>query len=127
MIQPMFEDNDSGSINLTSGTKKALLLAVPFVVLGVYFLVAPITELRTVSGAVFGCGSAISVPNDEFITNVCGPLNSMYLYRGIAAIAAGVIIAALGYFLFGSGDANTKNDTESGEKPTDPKSQRNFD
>ena len=119
----MFDDNDSSAVSgLTTGAKIAILAAVPFILLGVYFLIAPITELRTTTGAVFGCGTAISSPDDTFKSNICGPINTMYLYRGIVSIAVGAIIAGAGFFLFN----NTNSDASvSGQQ--DGGNTRSFD
>lgn len=111
----MFDDNESSASNLTTGAKIAILAAVPFILLGVYFLIAPITELRTTTGAVFGCGSAIGSPDDKFKSNICGQINTMYMYRGLLSIAAGIVIAGAGYVLFSgskaeSNSANGSND-----------------
>ena len=75
----MFDDNESSASNLTTGAKIAILAAVPFILLGVYFLIAPITELRTTTGAVFGCGSTIGSPDDKFKSNICGSINTVYM------------------------------------------------
>ena len=110
----MFDDNESNSASaLSTGVKVAVLAAIPFIALGVYFLIAPIAELRTTTGAVFGCGSALSAPSDKFASNICGDLNTMYMYRGIFSIIAGIGIAGLGFFLFGS-NANAGSGAGSG-------------
>lgn len=119
----MFDDNESSASNLTTGTKIAILAAVPFILLGVYFLIAPITELRTTTGAVFGCGTAIGAPDDNFKSNICGPINSMYLYRGLISIAVGAVIAGLGYVLFNS----TKNEGTTANPSNDSDPKRSFD
>lgn len=99
----MFDDPDSGTTSsLSMGAKIAIIAAIPFILLGVYFLLAPITELRTTSGAVFNCGSAISPSGDKWTTSICQDINQTFLYRGIASIASGVLMAAAGMFLFGS-------------------------
>lgn len=110
----MFEDNESANANLTNGVKIAILAAVPFILLGVYFLIVPISDIRTTSGAVFGCGTAISAPSDKFGANVCGGINSMYLYRGLISIAIGAVIAGAGFVFFGS-----KASTSSSQGPGD--------
>ncbi len=110
----MFDDNESSASGFTTGAKIAILVAIPFIALGVYFLIAPITEVRTTTGAVFGCGSAIGAPDDQFKTNICQPINTMYLYRGLISIAAGLLIAGAGFFLFNDNDPE---DSDSGFGP----------
>ena len=83
------------------GTKVAFLAAIPFLAYGVFLLLTPITDISTSTGAVFGCGSALQPPSDDFQRNVCGDINTHYLYQAIAAIAAAVGIAGLGALLFG--------------------------
>ncbi len=107
----MFDDSvDTGS-RLSTGAKVALLAGVPFIFLGLYFLLGPITEVRTQTGGVFGCGSGLFPPGDKFKSNICGPINSMYMYRGLLSIAAGLVISAGGYVLFGKAKTVDNVDT----------------
>ena len=119
----MFDDNESSSLSLTTGAKIAVLAAIPFIALGVYFLIVPISEVRTGTGAVFGCGTALSGPTDEFKTNICQQITTMYLYRGLASIAAGLLIAGAGYFLFNQNRGSSGSDS----KQADGGPTRNFD
>ncbi|MET1132473.1 MAG: hypothetical protein ABWX60_03540 [Aeromicrobium sp.] len=83
------------------GTKVAILAAIPFLAYGIYLLLTPITDIQTSSGAIFECGSALQPPSDKFQEGVCGPINTQYLYRSIAAIVAALGIAGVGAALFG--------------------------
>ncbi|WP_153302817.1 hypothetical protein [Aeromicrobium choanae] len=83
------------------GTKVAILAAIPFLAYGIYLLLTPITDIQTSSGAIFECGSALQPPSDKFQEGVCGPINTQYLYRALAAIIAAVGIAGVGAALFG--------------------------
>ena len=118
----MFDDNEP-TTGLTTGAKIAILAAVPFILLGVYYLIVPITELRTTSGAVFGCGSAIATPNDDFKSNICGPINTAYLYRGLISVAVGAVIAGGGFFLFGGSKEAADADASAARAPRN----RSFD
>jgi len=98
----MLDDPDVRSRPVPNlGTKVALLAAVPFLAYGIYLLLTPITDITTGSGAVFECGSALQVPSDKFQKGVCGPINTQYLYEGLAFIAAALGIAGGGALLFG--------------------------
>lgn len=119
----MFDDNESSTSGLSTAAKIAILAAIPFIALGVYFLIVPISEVRTTTGAVFGCGTALSGTGDDFKENICRPINTMYLYRGLASIAAGVLIAGVGYFLFNN---NSPSD-DFGNNQNDSAPKRTFD
>jgi len=98
----MLDDSDVRSRPLPNlGTKVAILAAIPFLAYGIYLLLTPITDIQTSSGAIFECGTALQPPSDDFQAGVCGPINTQYLYRSIAAIAAAVGIAGVGAMLFG--------------------------
>lgn len=117
----MFDDNETSAFaGISTGAKIAILAAIPFIALGVYFLITPITELRTTTGSVFGCGTAIGAPDDQFRASICGPINTMYMYRGIASIVAGLGIGALGFFFFNAskdGSASEKSPSNSSKSP----------
>lgn len=91
------------SMALTLGAKIAVLAAVPFLALAAYFLLSPISDVRTDSGAVFDCGSALKPPTDGFQKGVCQNINSQYKMKGFTAAGAGVVVAGLGVALFGAG------------------------
>ncbi len=98
----MLDDSDARSQSVpTLGTKIAFLAALPFIFYGAAILLSPITDVRTTAGAVFDCGTAISMPSDAFQKGICQGINQQYLYRGIAFVASGLGIAALGAYLFG--------------------------
>lgn len=97
----MFDDNTSAPSGLSTGAKVAILAAIPFIVLGVFYLLTPITDLRTQTGGVFGCGTALGGAGDQFKSNICGSINTVYFYKGALAILAGLLIAAVGVILFG--------------------------
>ena len=115
----MFDDKTSTATGLSTGAKVALITAIPFLVLGLYFLITPITELRTQTGAVFGCGTAIAGAGDEFKSNICGSINTVYMYKGLLSIAVGVLIAAAGFLLFGSAKSSAHS-APTYVKPTAP-------
>ena len=96
----MFDDDFDSKPPLSNGAKFALLAGVPFIFLGLFFLLSPITDLRTHTGSVFDCGSALFAPSDEFKSNICGNINTMYLYKGLFTLVAGLVISAGGFLLF---------------------------
>lgn len=103
----MFDDNASASTGLSSGAKVAILAAIPFIVLGVFYLLTPIADLRTQTGGVFGCGTALGGAGDQFKSNICGSINTVYMYKGLLSILAGALIAAVGVVLFGKAKPDT--------------------
>jgi hypothetical protein len=90
----------AGGSNLALGTKISFLAAIPFLALALYFLAAPIVDVRTTTGAVFRCGSAIQPPSDSFQSGVCSTMSKNYLYRGVGSAIAGFGIAGAGFVLF---------------------------
>ena len=77
-----------------------LLLAALFVVAGVYTLLVPI-NLPTANG-VFGCGSAVRPPVDDFAAGVCKDLATIYQLRAGALGVAALVVGGLGLLLFGT-------------------------
>lgn len=126
----MFDDNETSTLNLSLGAKIAILADLPLIGLGLFYLVTPITELRMTTGQVFACGSALNPPSDEFKSNICGPINTVYLYKGLIAIASGVLIAGLGFVFFGKTGSATQETVPVPQTET-PKSEskrtRSFD
>ena len=115
----MFDDNSSSPSGLSNGAKFAILAAIPLIVLGVIYLISPITDIRTTSGAVFSCGNAISPPSNKFNANICGDINSAYMFRGLLTIVAGILVGVAGIVLFGSAKASAPtNATYTPAKPS---------
>lgn len=108
----MFDDNASAQSGLSTGAKVAILAAIPFIVLGVFYLLTPITDLRTHTGGVFGCGTALGGAGDQFKSNICGDINTVYMYKGLLAILAGILVSVAGVTLFGKG-SSTEETTNS--------------
>lgn len=88
------------TINLRTGSKICVLLAIPVVVLAAYWFWVPIL-IPTADGGMFGCGSAASPPTEAFPKGVCQNIADVNLYRALAALAAAVIVGGLGVTLFG--------------------------
>lgn len=140
-VLSMFDDADNPSgLGLTRGAKIAILVAIPFVLFGLYLLFAPISDLRTTSGAVFNCGSAINPASDKWHSNICGDINRNYLFKGMASVLSGLLIAGGGFFLFGSSEeeneyeaarpvtrADDDEDVEPAPKPVKKARTRTFD
>lgn len=87
-------------IHLRTGSKVCVLVAVCLVAAAVYFYVVPVS-VRTTSGGVFECGSALHPPTSNFQQNVCSDITHVNLYRAILFAAMGVLVAALGSWFFG--------------------------
>lgn len=83
------------------GTKICLLVAIPFLLVGLFYLFAPITEVRTNTGAVFDCGTAVNPPS-AFQQNICQGLTRRYQFKAGALILSGVLIAGVGTSMFGA-------------------------
>jgi Na+/proline symporter len=88
-------------MSLRTGTKICVLIGLAFIVLAVYFFVVPITSVRTTSGAVFGCGSAMSPAHGSFADGVCWRIADANRYRAYAALAIGIVTIIAGVLLFG--------------------------
>lgn len=95
-------DASASRRNLTTGAKIAIIAAIPLLAIALFKLIAPITEVRTQTGGVFGCGSALNPPNDKFVANICGDINGRARYEAIAFGIAGVGVAVAGIALFGA-------------------------
>ncbi len=87
-------------IHLRTGSKVCVLVAICLVAAAVYFYFVPVS-VRTSSGGVFECGSAIHPPTSNFQQNVCSGITHVNLYRAILFAAMGVLVAALGCWFFG--------------------------
>lgn len=88
-------------LTLRTGTKICVLIGLAFIVLCVYFLFVPVTDVRTSAGGVFGCGTALSPAGGSFAHGVCGDVTDMNRYRAFAALAVGVITIIAGGAMFG--------------------------
>lgn len=88
-------------MSMRTGTKICVLIGLAFVVLAVYFFMVPITSVRTTTGAVFGCGSAMSPAHGGFADGVCGRLADVNTDRAIASLAIGLLTAVAGGAMFG--------------------------
>lgn len=84
-----------------TGTKICVLVGLAFIVLAIYFFVVPITSVRTTSGGVFGCGTALSPAHGSFADGVCWRIADANRYRAYAALAIGIITVIAGALMFG--------------------------
>ena len=85
----------------STGTRICLLLAALLLVVAAYFVLSPLM-VTTASGSSWNCGTAMNPPSDQFGSGLCGQLNSSYLARGIAALAAAIVTGVGGLLLFGT-------------------------
>lgn len=88
-------------LTLRTGTKICVLVGLAFIVLAIYFFVVPITSVRTTTGAVFGCGTAMSPSHGSFADGVCWRIADANRYRAIAALAIGLVTIIAGGVMFG--------------------------
>lgn len=88
-------------MTLRTGSKICVLVGLAFIVLSVYFLFVPITGVRTSSGGVFGCGTALSPAGGSFAHGVCGDVAAADRYRAYAALAVGLVTIVAGVLMFG--------------------------
>ena len=88
-------------MTLRTGTKICVLVGLGLIVLAVYFFIVPITSVRTTSGAVFGCGTALHPSTGGFADGVCGQIAAVTRYKAIAALVAAVLVVVLGGLMFG--------------------------
>lgn len=86
------------SSSLRTGTKIAILVGVPLIVLAVYYFLAPVFFEQS-GGGIFRCGSAAS-PNADSATT-CGPPEALNRLRAIISLAIGLVVIILGFALFG--------------------------
>lgn len=101
--------------SLRTGTKVALITALCLLATSVYFFVTP-THFVGKDGGLFGCGSPMS-PNDSALGKAqCGILEKVSLYRALLCLAAALIIALLGFLLFGS---DTSQQSRADRRPLD--------
>lgn len=87
-------------IHLRTGSKICVLVAIALVALAVYFYLVPVS-VRTDSGAVFECGSALHPASSHFQQNICGNITDVSLYRAVLSAAVGVLIVVVGTWFFG--------------------------
>lgn len=83
---------------LRIGTKIAILVGVPFLILAAYFFFAPV-YLEQAGGGLFRCGTAASGNLES--ENVCGAPESLNRLRAIISLAIGLVVIVLGFALFG--------------------------
>jgi len=88
-------------LTLRTGTKICVLEGLAFIVLAIYFFVVPITSVRTTTGAVFGCGTAMSPSHGSFADGVCWRIADANRYRAFAALAIALVTILAGGALFG--------------------------
>ncbi|GAB3584109.1 hypothetical protein [Calidifontibacter terrae] len=86
-------------ITLRTGSKIALLVALPFLGYALYNYITPLWVPS--SNGVFGCGSAHNPPTSGWAKGACQGVPDAALYRAMISAGLGVILAALGVFLFG--------------------------
>lgn len=88
-------------LTLRTGTKICVLVGLAFIALAVYFFVVPITSVRTTTGAVFGCGTAMSPAHGSFADGVCWRIADTNRYRAFLTLAIGVVTIIVGALMFG--------------------------
>ena len=101
---------------LRTGTRVAIMVGVPFIIVAAYFLFAPV-YLEQAGGGVFRCGTAAS-GNVESET-VCGSPESLNRLRAIISLVIGIVVILLGFALFGvnrDGDWDDDIDLEDGRR-----------
>ncbi|RNI17290.1 hypothetical protein [Flexivirga caeni] len=88
-------------MTLRTGSKICVLIGLALLVLCVYFLFVPVTSVRTSSGGVFGCGTALSPAGGSFAHGVCGDVTQENRYRAFASLAICLITVVAGVLMFG--------------------------
>lgn len=88
-------------LTLRTGTKICVLVGLAFIALAVYFFFVPITDVRTTTGAVFGCGTAMSPAHGSFADGVCWRVADGNRYRAYVTLAIGLITIIAGALMFG--------------------------
>lgn len=88
-------------LSLRTGTKICVLVGLAFIALAVYFFVVPVTSVRTTSGSVFGCGTALDPAHGSFANGVCGRVADANRYRAFLTLAIGLVTIIVGALMFG--------------------------
>ncbi len=86
---------------LPTGSKVSLLLALVLLVVAIYLLIVPIA--MPTSQGVFGCGSALQPPTDQFAAGICQDVPQVNQLRSATMAVLALIVGAGGLVLFGAG------------------------
>ncbi len=86
-------------LSLRTGSKIALLAALPFLGYALYNYLTPLWVPST--NGVFGCGSAHNPPTSDWAKGVCQGVPDAALYRAMISAGVGLLLAVLGVVLFG--------------------------
>lgn len=98
----MPEDIETRTVlNPRTGTKICILIGLAFIVAAVYFYFVPVTDVRTTSGSIFGCGTAAHPADNTFAKGICWRITDVEKYRAIACMVIGVLTIVLGSVMFG--------------------------
>jgi|JI9StandDraft_2_1071091.scaffolds.fasta_scaffold49538_3 hypothetical protein len=106
---------------MSTGAKVSTIIAVLFFLLAAYYYFVPI-NIQAQQG-VFGCGSAIHPPTDDFAKGICQDLSTINRFRSLMSLIAAILVGGLGWMLFGGGIRAARvgaDDDETTESPRDP-------